>query len=158
MEGSSFEQDAFFAALARAQAVLIGRAALVAYGLPVVTADYDVWLDIDGIQAFNEALAPLGLVPNRTPAEARARGRYVLENDERVDVVVGRTFAGLSFAEVWARREVVPYGIGGIELSLASIADLIQMKTEAGRPKDLQDVEQLRALLAERNGGGGDDD
>ena len=31
------------------------------------------------------------LWPTRTPDEARSRGRYVLENDERVDVLVARS-------------------------------------------------------------------
>ena len=41
---------------------------------------------------------PFDLVPNRTPDEARAVGRYVLENDERVDLLVARrvsTVAGI---------------------------------------------------------------
>lgn len=34
---------------------------------------------------------PFQLNPTRLPAEARARGRYVLENDEHVDVLVARS-------------------------------------------------------------------
>jgi hypothetical protein len=48
--------------------------------------------DVDrDIARFNEAVEPMELMPTRTPDEARARGRYVLENDERVDVLVARS-------------------------------------------------------------------
>ena len=93
MQGSEFDEAEFFRAIAAsgARALLIGRRALVALGIPVLTADYDFWIHIDDIAAFNAAVEPQGLLPTRTPDEARARGRYVLENDEQVDVLVART-------------------------------------------------------------------
>lgn len=68
-----------------ARALLIGRRAMVVLGAPVGTWDYDFWVHPDDIEVFNAALAPLGLLPNRSPDEARRRGRYILEGDERVD-------------------------------------------------------------------------
>ena len=57
MRGSEFDEAAFFQAIARsgARALLIGRRALVALGLPVLTADYDFWIHIDDIRLL-EAL------------------------------------------------------------------------------------------------------
>lgn len=55
-----------------------------------MTSDYDFWLHADDIAVFNEALVAFDTVPTRSPDEARARGRYVLENDEHVDVLVAR--------------------------------------------------------------------
>src|SRR5258708_34610380 len=108
MEGSEFEQRPFFAAIERsgARALLIGRQALIALGLPLVTADYDFWLHIDDIALFNDAAQAFGLVPNRSEPEARRQGRYVMENDEHVDVLIARshpTVDGtvLSFEAVW---------------------------------------------------------
>jgi hypothetical protein len=49
-----------------ARVVLIGRRALVAYGLPVLTADYDFWLAIDDVEVFNDSLRPLSMAPNRS--------------------------------------------------------------------------------------------
>jgi hypothetical protein len=44
---------------------------------------------MDDIDRLNAAVDPLGLVPNRSSAEARQRSRYVLENDLHIDVMVG---------------------------------------------------------------------
>ena len=45
---------AFFGAIARSgvRALLMGRRALVVLGLPVLTADYDFWIDIEHIFWF----------------------------------------------------------------------------------------------------------
>ena len=83
MQGGAFDEVSFFAAIqaSGARAILIGRRALIALGLPVLTRDYDYWLHDADATLFNAAAAPFDLVPNRTPDEARAVGRYVLEND-----------------------------------------------------------------------------
>ena len=93
MEPSAFDELAFFTAIAESgvRALLIGRRALVLLGLPVLTADYDFWLAMDDIVSFNAACAPFGLTPTRTPDAARQSGRYALENDEHVDVLVARS-------------------------------------------------------------------
>ncbi len=155
MEGSPFEEAGFFRAIAEsgARALLIGRRALIALGIPVLTADYDFWLHIDDIAAFNGALEPIGLHPTHTTEEARARGRYVAENDERVDVLVARSVPTVDgvrvvFDELWSRRrglEVAP----GVVLAVPEIPDLILTKRFGGRPKDFEDIRLLEALRRE---------
>jgi len=152
VEGSLFEEAEFFRAIADsgARALLIGRRALIALGIPVLTADYDFWLHIDDIAAFNRAVEPMGLCPTHTPEEARARGRYVAENDERVDVLVARSVptadgVRVAFEDVWPRRRglaVAP----GVVLPVPATPDLILTKRFGGRPKDLEDIRLLEAL------------
>lgn len=155
MRGSEFDEPAFFRAiqLSGAKALLIGRRALVLLGLPVLTADYDFWIAIDDITAFNRAAADVGLTPSVDAEAARRRGRYVLENDEHVDVLVGRaipTVDGVSveFDDVWGRRQAVPLA-PGIAAQLPSLDDLILTKRFANRPRDLEDVRLLRILKQE---------
>ncbi len=155
VEESPFDEGEFFRAIAGrgVRALLIGRRALIALGIPVLTADYDFWLHIDDIAAFNQIVEPLGLRPTHTPAEARARGRYVAENDERVDVLVARSIptvdgVPVSFDDVWRRRrglEVAP----GVVLAVPDTPDLILTKRFGGRPKDLEDIRLLEALCRE---------
>ena len=92
MRAAEFDETTLFKSIqdAGVRALLIGRRALVLLGLPVLTADYDFWIAIDEIAAFNRAAARCDLVPSIGPEDARKRGRYVLENDEHVDVLVAR--------------------------------------------------------------------
>src|SRR3954467_3481483 len=119
MHGSEFDEGELFRRIARsgARALLIGRQALIALGVPVLTRDYDYWLHMDDMAAFNEAVSPLGFAANRSPDEARSHGRYVLENDERIDVLVARVVPAIggprvAFDDVWARRRVLELDLG----------------------------------------------
>jgi hypothetical protein len=155
VEGSLFDETEFFRAIAKsgARALLIGRRALVMLGIPVLTADYDFWIHIDDCARFNGAVEAMGLCPTLTPDEARARGRYVLENDERVDVLVARTVptvdgTKVSFEDVWSRR-LSQQLAADVAIPVPSIDDLILTKRFGGRPKDLEDIRLLEALRRE---------
>jgi hypothetical protein len=156
VQGSDFDEGDFFRAIAAsgARALLIGRRALVALGIPVLTADYDFWVHIDDIAALNAAVEPMGLFPTRTPEEARARGRYVLENDERVDVLVARSVptvdgVRVAFDDVWTRRRTLEVA-AGVAIAVPALEDLILTKRFGGRPKDLEDIRLLEALRKEQ--------
>lgn len=158
MEGSEFDETAFFGAIATsgARALLIGRRALIALGLPLLTGDYDFWLHLDDIELLNDAVAPLGLVPTHTPQEARGRGRYVLQNDEKVDVLLGRSVPTIDgeravFDEAWTRRESVEVA-PGIDVAVPCLDDLARTKRFGSRPKDAEDLRLIEALRRRRSG------
>lgn len=155
MRGGDFDETVFFRSIheSGARALLIGRRALVLIGLPVLTADYDFWIAIDDIAAFNAAVARCDLQPTHAPEDARRRGRYAVENDEHVDVLVARSVTtvdgvAVAFEDVWARRRTLALG-AGVDVQLPSIDDLILTKRFADRPKDLEDIRLLRALGSE---------
>lgn len=157
VDPSHFEEAAFFSAVASsgARALLIGRRALIALGLPLLTRDYDFWINGDDAAAFNASLAGFDLFPSHSPEEARARGRYVLENDEKVDVLVERTVFTVDrvkvvFDEVWERRRLVEVG-SGIEAAIPSLNDLILTKRFGARPKDAEDIRMLEALRGQES-------
>jgi hypothetical protein len=54
VQATEFDEEALFSAIACSgvRALLIGRRALVALGIPVLTADYDLWIHIDDIAAL----------------------------------------------------------------------------------------------------------
>jgi len=122
VQGSEFDERAFFRALGQsgARVLLIGRRALIALGIPVDSAT------------------------------ARGRGRYVLENDDHVDVVVARAQSTkdgevVAFDDVWARRRIESYD-EGTTIAVPSVADLIRTKRWAMRQKDIADIQLLEGL------------
>lgn len=152
MQASPFDEMEFFRAIADsgARALLIGRRALIALGLPLMTRDYDFWLHGDDMTRFNDAVAPFELHPNRTPDAARQVGRYVLENSEHVDVLVARSVATVdgvqvAFDDVWGRRVGIDVG-GGVTVAIPSIDDLIATKRFGARPRDAEDIRMLEVL------------
>ena len=133
MEPSRFDEVEFLRAVeaSKARALLIGRRALVLLGLPVLTADYDFWLAIDDIVLFNNVAAGFELHPTVPAETARGRGRYVLENDEHIGVLVARSLSTLDgqpieFDNVWARREAAR--VDGATVWIPSLDDLILLK------------------------------
>jgi hypothetical protein len=152
VKASAFDELAMFRAIAAsgARALLIGRQALVALGMPVMTSDYDFWIAADDAQRFNDALREFDLFPSRSPEEARRNGRYVLENDEHVDVLVAAAVSTVdgrlvTFEEVWQRRSYVELG-DGVRAEIPCIDDLILTKRFGARPRDADDIRWLEEL------------
>jgi hypothetical protein len=84
---------------------------------------------------------------------ARARGRYVAENDERVDVLVARSVSTVdgvrvAFDELWSRRHALE-AAPGLIVAVPALPDLILTKRLAGRPKDFEDIRLLEAMQRE---------
>lgn len=156
MQATPFDEVAFFRAIANsgARALLIGRRALIALGLPVMTRDYDYWLPADDAELLNAALAPLELYPTRSPEEARQNGRYVIEGDEHVDVLVARAVGTIdgelvSFDDVWARRVYLQIA-DDVSIAIPSVEDLIRTKKFGARPRDADDIRWLQHLLEKK--------
>lgn len=152
MDAGEFDEDEFFRAVfaCGGRVLLIGRQALIALGLPVLTADYDFWIAFEDVERLNASLEPLGFVPNRSPEEARRTGRYVLENSEHVDVLLARSVPTVhgeqaAFEDMWTRRQTVPFG-EGVDIALPTIDDLITTKLFGARERDKADIALLQAL------------
>lgn len=158
VDAGEFDEGLFFRSLftSGARVLLIGRQALIALGLPVLTADYDFWIGFDDVERVNASLDPLGFVPTRAPGEARRIGRYALENSEHVDVLIARvvpTVQGVqvSFEDLWSRRQTVAL-TDGVDVAVPSIDDLIATKLFAARQRDMADISLLEALKKGQRG------
>jgi hypothetical protein len=163
--------DLIFAALEqhRVRYLVVGGVAVVLHGHMRFTADLDlvVALDRPNAEAAMAALSSLGYRP-RAPvaaadfADAGLRRQWVDQKGmvvfswwspehpgTEIDIFVEEPFP---FASAFERAVSVP--LGGVAVKVASIPDLIALKEEAGRPKDREDIEHLRAILAEEHGRG----
>lgn len=139
--------------------LVVGGVAVVLHGALRATADLDlvVQLDPDNAADAVDALAALGFVP-RLPvamvdfanpdARVRLRARNALvftvwhpASHRVVDLFLEEPFP---FEAAWSRRTELR--LGRVRVALVGRADLIGMKQQAGRPKDMLDVTLLRAL------------
>jgi hypothetical protein len=156
VKGSVFDEAAMFRAIAESavRALLIGRRALIAIGLPVMTRDYDYWIHADDAALFNDTLHQFDMFPTKSPEQARIAGRYALENDEHVDVLVAKAVGTIdgdmvAFDDVWSRwvyEQVAP----SIRIALPCLDDLIATKKFGQRPRDADDIRWLLTLRATR--------
>jgi hypothetical protein len=156
-----------FAALnaAHARYVVVGGLATVLHGYARLTADIDMVIDLDPVEVKRTlgAMSSLGLRP-RAPvdplafADAEIRRSWVIEKRMTVfsfwDPAVPMREVDLfveypiPFEQLWSRSEVV--ALQQTTVRIASIEDLITMKRIAGRPEDLQDIEALQAIVAQK--------
>ena len=145
--------------------LVVGGLAVVAHGYLRFTADLDLLLDFDedNLRAALDALAQLGYAP-RAPVDPEA----FLDADTRAEWVrdKGMTVFSLfspehpatevdlfvepplDFDDAYQRAvafEIRP----GLAATFIALEDLIRMKLEAGRDKDLLDVDMLRRLQSD---------
>jgi hypothetical protein len=155
--------DLVFAALAKRNVryLVVGGVAVVLHGVPRFTADVDIVLALDtaNVLAALDALAELAYRP-RAPvpllhfSDASLRRGWIEEKGltvfglwspdhpaTEIDLFIEEPFP---FDEALARATRV--ALGGTNVTVASIADLIDMKRRADRPKDREDIERLLAL------------
>jgi hypothetical protein len=166
MERRSLE--AIFRALNKAEAryLVVGGVAVNAHGHYRLTVDLDLVLDLEPENARRAlaALAKLGYrsqapVPLTDFADAEQRERWLREKGllvfslfsdahdrMAVDLFVRPPF---DFEPAYARalrHELRP----GLTVTIAGLDDLLTLKKQAGRPKDLEDVRVLELLRWKR--------
>jgi hypothetical protein len=162
-----------FAALegSGARYLVVGGVAVVLHGHLRFTADLDlaVALDTANVDAALSAFEGLGFRPRapfplRAFADPEQRADWERNKGLTVFSLWSAEFPGteidlfvadpLPFGPAWARRLRVD--LGGVTVSVVSLVDLIEMKSRAGRPQDLDDVRQLEAIARELEEGGHD--
>jgi len=147
--------------------VVVGGLAVVLHGHARLTNDVDLIIDLEDVQAAGliEALVSMGMQA-RLPVDpkdfakqkireiwVRDRGMQVFSmydpsNPMRaVDIFANNP---LPFKNLWARAE--EFKLPNTTVRVASIPDLIYLKRLAGRPQDLADIEQLKAIQQAKEG------
>mgnify|MGYP001570131344 CR=1 FL=1 len=131
---------------------LIGRRSIIAYGGPVQTMDYDIYVDNadDNIDLLLKIAARFELFPSLSKEEIKKHFKFRLENDIAIDVFCAKYFSignrkKVSFSELYDRRNVAE-GETGLRINLPTIDDLIALKRLASRPKDIEDIRYLEGL------------
>lgn len=170
----AFNVRQIFAALndARVEYVVVGGLAVILHGYLRATADLDLAMGLsrDNARRGMQALAGIGLQPRLPVAmeDFADPGKRAQWRDQRnmlafplwdpanplrsVDVFIEPP---IDFDGLLAAARIVH--LDGIDVPVASIDHLIEMKQRAGRPRDLDDIDKLRRIQREHRGCGDDD-
>lgn len=144
--------------LARVEFIVIGGVAAIAHGSARLTYDLDIVYarDDENIKRLAEALAPLqpylrgapaGL-PFRWDVATIRRGLNFTLTTVLGDVdLIGEATGGGTYAALLPHSR--PLEAFGVQFQCVGLDKLIQLKRAAGRPKDLDAVAELEALLEE---------
>ena len=159
-----FDPSDIFAALnaGKVKYLVVGGLAVVLYGISRTTYDVDlsVHLTTDNLERLAKALKRLGFVP-RVPvpivglADAKTRRLWTRQKGMKVysfieprgtpprniDVMVEPL---KNFEAVYRRRKIAT--LRGVPVPLVPVNELARMKRKAGRPQDLQDIQDLRLI------------
>jgi hypothetical protein len=133
-----------------ARYVVVGGLAIIAAGLPRMTADVDLIVAVD---AENEAriYAALATLPDNAVRELQPGelSQYtVVRVGDEILVDLMRSAGGIEYAE--AARHVIVRELGGVPIPFASPQLLWRMKVVTHREKDASDLVFLRQWFAER--------
>lgn len=148
--------------------VVVGGLATVLHGYARLTADIDLVVDLEPVEARRAVttLVGLGFRP-RVPidpldfADPEVRRKWIDEKGMRalsfwdpanpmreLDLFVEPP---IDFQLLWQHAEIVH--VRGAHVRIASISDLIHMKRIAGRPEDLIDIEALQEIQRRKEAG-----
>jgi predicted nucleotidyltransferase len=151
----------FLPLLARHQVkfIVIGGGAAIAHGSARVTLDVDVVYarDAENVRRLAQSLAPhhpyLRGAPPGLPfrwdeATILAGLNFTLTTDVGDIDFLGEVVGGGGYEQLLASTE--EFDLFGTGCRVVTLEKLIQLKRAAGRPKDLEAIAELQALLEER--------
>ncbi len=143
--------------------LVVGGIAVNLYGYIRLTMDLDIMVDLSdkNLSKVVDVMEKFGYAP-RVPVDPREfvseekRDKWIKEKGavvftfihpkkpfKQIDIFLSNP---IEFEEAYSRREAMT--IGGAKVTIASIDDLIKMKTSTARPRDLEDVHHLERIKA----------
>ena len=139
---------------ARVRWLLIGRQALIHYGVPVQTMDYDLWVDPVpvNVRKLLRVAREMGLEAPESAKELESRPLFSLFGGSlKIDVFKVRRFTNLDgetidFASAYRRRVIARVKGDPLAPPLPSIQDLKTLKRMRDGASDREDLRYLDLL------------
>jgi predicted nucleotidyltransferase len=125
--------------------VIIGATAMPVYGYARATLDIDIFIRPERLNAERtlESLKVFGYDMSDVSVDDLLRKKLLIRQ-YGVETDIHPFVKGVTFEKIWKNK--VKAHLGKTSVYFASLDDLIEMKKEAGRPQDLQDLKYLRKL------------
>jgi hypothetical protein len=124
--------------------LLIGGYAVSYYGFPRYTGDIDFWIRVNekNVRKIVGALVEFGFASPDLKVENFLKPHSIVRlGNPPLCVEFINTIDGVEFEECFNRKEVAI--IDGVEINIIAKMDLLKNKKASGRPKDLNDLENL---------------
>lgn len=124
--------------------MVIGGYAVIHHSRPRYTGDLDLWIDSSAENATRviATLQDFGFPPHAVSTEMITAGKKIIRMGfEPMRLELFTRIPGIEFNDCYGRRESVK--IGRMMVPFISLEDLKANKRASGRPKDLQDLEEL---------------
>lgn len=124
--------------------LVIGGHAVAFYGYPRATADLDVWIAVNALNAERivEALKDFGFaVPELRPELFLQDQRIIRMGIAPNRIEIQTAIDGVNFTDCYGR--CVPGKMDDVPVHFISLDDLKTNKRASGRNKDLADLDQL---------------
>ena len=124
--------------------LLVGGYAVGYYGYPRATGDMDIWIAIHlrNAEKLVETLKEFGFgLPNLSPDMFLREERIIRMGIPPFRIEVFTTISGVNFDDCYAKR--VTDMVDGIEIKFINLEDLKANKKVSGRPKDVNDLQNL---------------
>lgn len=123
--------------------LLIGGTLAIAYGVPRVTKDIDLFVNptLENATALLKALEEFGMgtVYLTNPQDICSMEVTIFKDFVRLDVLT--KVKGLVFGEAW--RNKVYLSLENVDIPAIHLEDLIKSKQAAARPEDFEDIKIL---------------
>lgn len=128
--------------------LLVGGYAVGLYGYPRPTGDIDIWVSNapENAERAVEALRQFGFAsPELSPALLTLEKSIIRMGVPPFKIEVITYIDGVNFGECFPRRSRVE--IDGCPVNVIGRDDLLKNKKASGRPKDLDDLNELEKLV-----------
>lgn len=124
--------------------LVVGGYAVIHHSRPRYTGDLDLWVDrsLENAEKIMTVLQEFGFPPDTATTEMiTGGGKIIRMGFEPMRLELFTSIPGLEFGGCYDRRDLVK--IGRMLVPFISLEDLKINKLASGRPKDLQDLEEL---------------
>lgn len=125
--------------------LVIGGYAVGHYGYVRTTNDIDIWIEDspDNAAKMVQVMRDFGFSSTAVNVEQfRGANKIARIGYPPLRIEILTSISGVQFAPCHANRVV--HDVDGIEVTLISLEDLKKNKAASGRPKDLNDLQNLR--------------